>query len=134
MRFESLHIASISSPNLLHLRGITQNTASQLERLINAWAADVVDSPPSPLNGILQAALADICDGYPPEPSPYPMEVTPIQVMSLLRHAISQTICEGVIYCLIVTDSAETNIQLTRIHEHIFSSEHTSAVGFTLHR
>lgn len=51
-----------------------------------------------------------------------------MQVISLLRHAISQTVSEGVINCLIVTDSPEANIQLTRIHEHIFSSKSKSFV------
>ena len=46
-----------------------------------------------------------------------------MQTLNLLRHAMAKTICEGVVNCLIVTDSAETNIQLTRIHEHIFSRE-----------
>ena len=42
-------------------------------------------------------------------------------VQNLLRHAMAETISEGIINCLIVTDSPEANIQLTRIHEHIFS-------------
>lgn len=46
-----------------------------------------------------------------------------MQVMNLLRHAVAKTICDGIVNCLIVTDSAEANIQLTRIHEHIFASE-----------
>ena len=44
-----------------------------------------------------------------------------MQTLNLLRHALAKTICEGIVNCLIVTDSAEANIQLTRIHEHIFS-------------
>ena len=44
-----------------------------------------------------------------------------MQVQNLLRHAMSQTISEGIVNCLIVTDSPEANIQLTRVHEHIFS-------------
>lgn len=34
---------------------------------------------------------------------------------------MSSAIADGILNCLIVTDSAETNIQLTRIHEHIFA-------------
>lgn len=83
-----------------------------------------MNNPPAPLNIIRQAALADIFDGDLPEAGVYPPEATPIHAMSLLRHAVSQTISEGVINCLIVTDSAEANIQLTRIHEHIFSREY----------
>lgn len=46
---------------------------------------------------------------------------TPMQVQNLLRHAISQAISEGIVNCLIVTSSQEANVQLTRIHEHIFA-------------
>lgn len=44
-----------------------------------------------------------------------------MMVQSLLRHAMSEAISEGFINCLIVTSSAETNIQLSRIHEHLFA-------------
>lgn len=44
-----------------------------------------------------------------------------MQVQSYLRHAMAETISEGIINCLIVTNSTEANIQLTRIHEHIFA-------------
>lgn len=69
------------------------------------------------------AALVDIFDGYLPEPNPFPPEATPMHVMHLMRHAMAKTIAEGIVNCLIVTDSPETNIQLARIHEHIFSRE-----------
>lgn len=49
------------------------------------------------------------------------MEGTSMQVQCLLRHAMSETISEGFINCLIVTNSPEANVQLTRIHEHIFA-------------
>lgn len=48
-------------------------------------------------------------------------------VQNLLRHAIAETISEGIINCLIVTSSSEANIQLTRIHEHLFSRDPTVA-------
>jgi len=41
-------------------------------------------------------------------------------VQGLLRHAMSDAIAQGIINCLIVTNSSEANVQLTRIHEHIF--------------
>ena len=46
---------------------------------------------------------------------------------SLLRHALSETITEGVVNCLIVTSSSEANIQLTRIHEQLFARDPTVA-------
>ena len=44
-----------------------------------------------------------------------------MMVQSLLRHAMAEAISEGFINCLIVTSVAEANIQLSRIHEHIFA-------------
>lgn len=40
---------------------------------------------------------------------------------------MSDTICEGLVNCLVVTNSNEANIQLTRIHEHIFARDATVA-------
>lgn len=69
-----------------------------------------------------------------------------MQVQSLLRHAISETISEGIINCLMVsrssqhiaialtsiqvTNSSEANIQLTRIHEQIFAREYRTMLVF----
>jgi hypothetical protein len=51
------------------------------------------------------------------------VEGTPMQIQAYLRHAMAEVISEGIINCLIVTNSSEANIQLTRIHEHIFARE-----------
>ncbi|EJF64833.1 hypothetical protein DICSQDRAFT_80562 [Dichomitus squalens LYAD-421 SS1] len=104
-----------------------KNAASGLERQINRWAADVTRAPPVPFNTIRQAALTDVFDDDPPELGPNAPNATGIQIQSLLRHAVSKTIAEGIVNCLIVTDSPEANIQLTRIHEHIFSRDATVA-------
>jgi hypothetical protein len=55
-----------------------------------------------------------------------------MQLQSYLRHAMAETISEGIINCLIVTNSTEANIQLTRIHEHIFAREFYSKVAIGL--
>jgi hypothetical protein len=73
--------------------------------------------PPAPLQDIYKALLEDTLGGY----EPGPQEPHPMQVQNLLRHAMSETISEGYINCLIVTNSSEANIQLTRIHEQIFA-------------
>ncbi|OSC99854.1 hypothetical protein PYCCODRAFT_1394283 [Trametes coccinea BRFM310] len=104
-----------------------KNAASGLERQINRWAADLVRVPPLPLNVIRSAALTDLFDDNPAELELPTANATGIQVQSLLRHAVSKTIAEGIINCLIITDSPEANIQLTRIHEHIFSRDPTVA-------
>jgi hypothetical protein len=44
-----------------------------------------------------------------------------MQVQNLLRHAMSETISEAIVNCLMVTNSTEANIHLTRIHEQIFA-------------
>lgn len=46
-----------------------------------------------------------------------------MQIQAYLRHAMAEVISEGIINCLIVTNSSEANVQLTRIHEHIFARE-----------
>lgn len=101
--------------------GVVKKHASALERSINAWAADIVLHPPLPLSQIRRATLLDVFEGYSSGQNAYAYEPTPIQVQGILRHALAQTIAESIINCLVITDSAETNIQLTRIHEHIFS-------------
>lgn len=80
--------------------------------------------PPVSLRDIRHAALLDIFEGYQSNPNTYAYNATAMQVQNILRHAMSQTISEGIINCLVVTDSAEANIQLTRIHEHIFSRKY----------
>ncbi|EGO24404.1 hypothetical protein SERLADRAFT_467625 [Serpula lacrymans var. lacrymans S7.9] len=96
-----------------------KNAASQLERLINRWAADIVRSPPAHLNEIYQAIFADLTGTY----DQVPPGGSAMQVQNLLRHAMSETIHDAVINCFVVTNSTETNDQLTRIHEHLFSRD-----------
>ena len=48
-------------------------------------------------------------------------------VQNLLRHAMAETVAEAIINCLIVTNSPEANVQLTRIHEHLFARDPTVA-------
>ncbi|KAJ7826321.1 hypothetical protein B0H13DRAFT_2241130 [Mycena leptocephala] len=101
-----------------------KNGASQLDKLINRWASDIIRQPPAPLHLICEASLNDIVNG-PESVSIY--SGTPMQVQCLLRHALAETISEGFINCLIVTNSKEANIQLSRIHEHIFARDPTVA-------
>ncbi|KAJ8503036.1 hypothetical protein ONZ45_g11209 [Pleurotus djamor] len=100
-----------------------KNAASHLDKLINRWAAEVIREPPASLEEIAQAVLNDVPGG----PDAEGLEPTPMIVQNLLRHAMSECISEGIINCLIVTNSAEANVQLTRIHEHIFARDPTVA-------
>ncbi len=74
-----------------------------------------------PLPELAKAALAGIAGG--PDLELNFGTVSSLQSSSYLRHAMSEAITEGVINCLIVTNSTEANVQLTRIHEHLFSRE-----------
>jgi hypothetical protein len=65
------------------------------------------------------AALADVAGAG--DTVLFTPDAQPVMVQSLLRHAMSEVISDGIINCLIVTSSAEANIQLTRIHEHLFA-------------
>lgn len=102
-----------------------KNAASQLDKLINRWAADVIRSPPAPLHDICAAILSDVPSVISLDVSQ--VEGTPMQIQAYLRHAMAEVISEGIINCLIVTNSSEANVQLTRIHEHIFARDPTVA-------
>jgi len=100
-----------------------KNAASQLDKLINRWAADVIRNPLVPLPVICGAILSDVANSL--EISE--IQATPMLVQCYLRHALSEVISEGFINCLIITNSSEANAQLTRIHEHIFARDPTVA-------
>lgn len=100
-----------------------RNAASQLERLINRWAAELTNTSPIPLDQLRELIFNDVSQG----PTHVTPTATPVQVQNLLRHLISDAICEGLVNCLVVTNSNEANIQLTRIHEHIFARDATVA-------
>jgi hypothetical protein len=86
--------------------------------------ADVTRSLPVSLEELRNAALWDIHDGMDlPQPSGF---TSAMEVQNLLRHALSKALSEGIINCLIITDSGEANVQLTRLHEHIFARESRS--------
>ena len=100
---------------------VCKNAGANLERSIQRWSGDLVRSPSVPLNEIRDAALSDIFGGpQQQDPSPAP----PAVVQALLRHMMAETVSEGIINCLIVTNSKDANVQLTRIHEHLFAREH----------
>lgn len=76
--------------------------------------------PPAPLEELYDASLYDILSGeQPPALDPQPMVV-----QNLLRHVMSETISEGMINSLVVTNSQEANLHIARIHEHLFDREY----------
>lgn len=79
----------------------------------------MIRSPPAPLHDICAAILSDVPSVISLDVSQ--VEGTPMQIQAYLRHAMAEVISEGIINCLIVTNSSEANVQLTRIHEHIFA-------------
>ncbi|OCH88574.1 hypothetical protein OBBRIDRAFT_757965 [Obba rivulosa] len=105
-----------------------KNAASRLERQINRWAADVVRAPPTSLTHLRLAAVQDLLEGADISEETYGhSEASPMQVQCLLRHALSFTISEAIINCLVITNSMEANIQIARIHEQIFARDPTVA-------
>lgn len=102
-----------------------KNGASQLDKTINRWASELVQESRIPLPQLAEAALADVAGGLDLEL--HMNAVSSLQVSSYLRHAMSEAITDGVINCLIVTNSTEANVQLTRIHEHLFARDPTVA-------
>ncbi|KAI0255038.1 hypothetical protein BJV78DRAFT_1111051, partial [Lactifluus subvellereus] len=102
-----------------------KNTASQLERTINRWASDALRLGPAPAAALQDAALTDLAGAG--DTVLFTPDARPMMVQSLLRHAMAEAISDGIINCLIVTSSAESNIQLTRIHEHLFARDPTVA-------
>ncbi|TFK74122.1 hypothetical protein BDN72DRAFT_886508 [Pluteus cervinus] len=100
-----------------------RNAAAQLDKLINRWSADIVRAPPTAMVDLCQAIIADVGNGMELGQA----EVSPMQLQCYLRHAMAETISEGIINCLIVTNSSEANVQLTRIHEHLFARDPTVA-------
>jgi hypothetical protein len=105
--------------SLPRLHRSLQNAASQLDKLINRWAADVIRNPSAPLRDICAAILNDVSSAIGLNVDK--VEGTSMQIQAYLRHAMAEVISEGIINCLIVTNSSEANVQLTRLHEHIFA-------------
>jgi hypothetical protein len=97
----------------------TQKTASQLEHTINRWASKVLRTAPAPAAMLQEAALTDITDVG--ESTALFSDVRPMTVQCLLRHALTQVISEGIVNSLIVTNSAEENVGLTRVHERLLT-------------
>ena len=96
-----------------------QNTASQLERTINRWAVEVLHMTSAPTAALQEAVLTDLTDVG--ESTALFSDVRPMVVQSLLRHAISEVISEGIINSLVVSNSSEANSELTRIHERLLA-------------
>ena len=97
----------------------TQKAASQLEHAINDWASKVLRIAPAPAATLQEAVLTDITDVG--ERSALFWDVLPITVQCLLRHALTWVISEGIFNSLIVTNSAEENAVLTRVHERLLT-------------
>lgn len=123
-----------------------KNSSSGLERRINRWAADTLSSyarsaPPPPagtdpttfahlaLVPLAEALYADIDAvahspfllGLAQQGFDYPG--LGIVVQSLLRHVMSSMLADGIVNQLLVTNSNEANMELTKLHEQLFNRE-----------
>ena len=89
---------------------------------------------PAPAAALQEAILTDITDVG--ESTTLFTDIRPTIVQCLLRHAIAEVISEGIFNSLIVSNSAEANLELTSIHERLLtrtfpshSLKHTSDAG-----
>ncbi|GAA6018347.1 hypothetical protein JCM10207_000813 [Rhodosporidiobolus poonsookiae] len=123
-----------------------KNSSSSLERRINRWAADTLAahlrSAPLPPAGTdpsafqhlalvpLAEALFQDVDNV--AASPFLVGLSQmgfdypglgIVVQSLLRHVMSQLLCDGIVNKLLVTNSEDANQELTKLHEQLFHRE-----------
>ncbi|KAH7102814.1 hypothetical protein BKA62DRAFT_749383 [Auriculariales sp. MPI-PUGE-AT-0066] len=96
-----------------------RNAASGLDRLINRYAADLVRAPPVHLSQLRSVTLGDL-NASPDHASGGSL---PMITQNLLRHAMAESLSEGVLNCFLVTNSAEANVQLSRLHEHLFARD-----------
>ncbi|GAA5860952.1 hypothetical protein JCM8547_003899 [Rhodosporidiobolus lusitaniae] len=123
-----------------------KNSSSSLERRINRWAADTLAShlrsaPPPPPGtdptafahlALIPLAEALFRDVDNVAASPFLVGLSQmgfdypglgIVVQSLLRHVMSQLLCDGIVNKLLVTNSEEANQELTKLHEQLFHRE-----------
>ncbi|KAJ7649986.1 hypothetical protein FB45DRAFT_732143 [Roridomyces roridus] len=99
-----------------------KNGAAQLDKLINRWASEILRQPPTDVHLICEAAMNDIVSAQD-----YASNITGTSMQVSKFAKLPPPCSEGFINCLIVTNSKEANIQLTRIHEHIFNRDPTLA-------
>ena len=74
---------------------------------------------PAPAAALQEAVLTAITDKE--ESTALSTDVRPMTVQYLLQHAMGQVISEGIVNSLIVSNSAEENLVLTRVHERLLS-------------
>lgn len=120
-----------------------KNSSSSLERRINRWAADTLALqasrfPPRlpgtelhsyiPFVPLLNALYADLPRSAQESPflsflerNDWKFDGVGLVAQSLARNAISQVLAEGIINRLLVTDSEEANLELTKLHEELFN-------------
>ncbi|KAN0140365.1 hypothetical protein V8E53_001574 [Lactarius tabidus] len=111
--------------------GFPINTASQLERTINRWAVQVLRMTSAPIEALQEAMLTDLTDVG--KSTALFTDVRPMVVQCLLRHAMSEVISEGIINSMVVSNSAEANLELTNIHERLFDRDATAAAVWRRH-
>lgn len=123
-----------------------KNSSSGLERRINRWAADTLSAharaAPLPPPGTDATAFAHLAliplaealysDIDTVNNSPFLLGLAQqgfdypglgIVVQSLLRHTMSLMLSDGIVNQLLVTNSAEANQELTKLHEQLFNRE-----------
>ncbi|KAL7409894.1 hypothetical protein BDY24DRAFT_418414 [Mrakia frigida] len=95
-----------------------KNSASNLSSALNRFAASLVLTRRDLLPALRAAILTDNLGSSELHP-----DTSPLRLQSLIRHAVSEVISSGIVNVLLVTDSAEANEQLTRIHDNLFTRD-----------
>ncbi|KAI9434438.1 hypothetical protein H4582DRAFT_1818637, partial [Lactarius indigo] len=92
-----------------------KNTGSKLEGTIDRWASEVLRVAPAPAAALQEAVLTDLTAVG--ESAALFTDVRPIMVQGLLRHAMTEVISDGIINSVVVTNSANANLEYMRMHE-----------------
>ncbi|SCV73265.1 BQ2448_7190 [Microbotryum intermedium] len=104
-----------------------KNSSSGLERRINRFAADTLSSRDYSRNQLASAIYADL---PAISQSPFLNSIQEFEdpesgiiLQSLVRHALSSLLADGIVNSLLVTDSEEANEELTKLHATLFERE-----------
>ncbi|KAH8976450.1 hypothetical protein EDB86DRAFT_2823365, partial [Lactarius hatsudake] len=103
----------------------------RLERTINRWASEVLRTTPAPAAALQEAVLTDLAAVG--ESAVLFTDIRPMVVQSLLRHAMAEVISDGIINSLVVTNSADANLEYNRMHERLFARDATAAAVWRRH-
>lgn len=120
-----------------------RNCSSSLARRINSWAADAITELTRGMDSnteyqsLIPLANALYIDIDSAKGSPFLLALHEASfeyarlgmvVQNMMRHAMSELLCYGIVNELLVTNSEEANKELTRVHEELFARALSSPI------